>query len=669
VLTQATNIDDLMRRHLELVIRLHDGAYPALALEAALSALQHEPPSSESPLLQFLIHPVLTTVCRSDAAALQFRQHLEANRELRQGAQWWLRFYLDGRASESADSTADRSGELLRQLMVVREFLERQPSSEQVNEKGTGTSRPPDGAMLRLKGSEPVPFSLHALPLPPGCTRCVVVEPTGEARVTRIHVRLGRWGRLDQAPIVGQVVPGAKAALDAAQQYLAGSGCAPIDGLQAEVLVEGMFRPIQGESLALAVFVAAVSARLRLAVPSHWAFSGAIGTSSADSPAGAVMPVNEIRAKLHSCGQAGCLHLMVPAHLLPEGVGQLAHGPCALAAVTTTVEAVERVLPEHCLPESPRVAGWREYLGQFLQSLLPGDWLKGDWLRRPEGDWLRRPEGDWLRRPEERTTTEQVNGDGACPLFARHRAFRLVVPCFFALMLTERWLLGDYLIPEHYLGVYRAPVWLAVVLGGLAAAVMAGTIYASLRVVDRLLDEGATVNWWVAAALLLAGCALAWLPAQWLIRDPLAPPPREVYLEHRTIQGWKDTTVLFLYALIFFVSPYSRVRLAERAASARRFRWAREILEGRRWANATFPVASVPLLVVIASVALMGLGYLDWQSLTDPSRVGSGPENGPWRAIHIIGRSQLYLISCIAVLWWLGRSAHRVLPAGAEDTK
>jgi len=595
VLTQATNIDELLRRHLELVIRLHDGGYPALALEAALSALQHEPPSAESPLLQFLIHPVLTTVCRSDAAALHFRQYLEAGRELRQAAHWWLRLNLDGL---EANATADHGDELQPQLATVREFLEREPS-----------------------GGQPSP---PAMPLPPGCTRCVVVEPSGEARLTRIHVRFGKWGRLDQAPIVGQVVPGARAALDAAQQYLAGSGCEPIDGLQAEVLVEGMFRPIQGESLALAVFVAAVSARLRLPVSSQWAISGAVGSSSADSPAGAVMPVNEIRAKLYSCAQAGCLHLMVPAHLLPESVGQLAQGPCALAAVTTTVEAVERALPEHCLPESPRVAGWREYLGQFLQSLLPGDWLR------------------------------------------RHRGFRLVVPCFFALMLTERWLLGDYLIPEHYLGVYRAPVWLAVVLGGLVAVIMAATIYASLRVVDRLLDERATVNWWVAAALLLAGCALAWLPAQWLIRDPLAPPPRGAYLEHRTIQGWKDTTVLFLYALIFFVSPYCRVRLAERAAAARRLRWAREILEGRRWANATFPVASVPLLVVIASVALMGMGYLDWQSLTDPSRAGSGPENGPWRAIHIIGRAQLYLISCIAVLWWLGRSAQRVLPAGGE---
>jgi hypothetical protein len=232
-------------------------------------------------------------------------------------------------------------------------------------------------------------------------------------------------------------------------------------------------------------------------------------------------------------------------------------------------------------------------------------------------------------------------------------------------MLTERWLIADYLVPEYYLGVRRAPLWLAAFCGGVAAAALAGTLYASLRVVDRLLDCEAIVNWWLAAALLLAGCVLAWLPAQALIRDPFATPPRGAYFEHRTLQGWKDTAVLFLYALIFFVSPYTRVRLAERAGAARRLQWVREILEGRRWAHATFPAATVPLLVVIASVALMGFGFLDWQALTDPSRAGSGPGNGPWRAIHVIGRAQLYLLSCIAVLWWLGRSASR---AAAGDS-
>jgi hypothetical protein len=516
-----------------------------------------------------------------------------------------VQFYLDSIALDAAGRGDEHRKE---QLVAVCEVLQREPPTEE----------------------GPAP----AATLPPGCAQCVVVEPQGGARLTRVHVRFGNWGRLDQEPLVGQAVPGARAALDAARQYLAMSGCAPIDDLPAEVLVEGLFRPVHGESLALAVFMAAVSARLKMPVPADWAFTGAIGTPSADSPAGAVMPVNEIQAKLTACGLAGCSRLMVPAHLLPDSAGPITAGPCRLEPATTTVEAIQRVLPAHRMAEAPRVVGWREYGACFLRALVPGP----------------------------RSAVQPTPAPA-------HRVYRLAVPCFFAAMLTERWLVADYLIPEYYLGVYRPPVWLAVALGCLAAAVIAATFYASLRVVDVLLDREVTVNWWIAAAMLLAGCTLAWLPAQALIREPSAPPPHGIYFEHRTLQGWKDTTNLFLYGLIFFVSPYTRVRLAERAAAARRLRWAEEILAGRRWANATFPVTTVPLLVVIASVALMGMGYLDWQSLVDPSRAGAGPLNGPWRTIHILGRAELYLLSCIAVLWWLGRSMHRVVPPDARKSR
>ncbi len=196
--------------------------------------------------------------------------------------------------------------------------------------------------------------------------RCVIVEPSGRAQVTRVHVRFGQGGSLDHAPGMGLTVPGAEVALDAARQYLAASGCRSIDGLQAEVLVEGVFRPIRGESLALAVFVAAVSARLQMPLPAEWAFTGAIGTPSVDQP-GPVMPVNEIVAKLSACGAGGCSHLMVPSGLLPDSARGRAGGPCELEAATTTAEAIERVLPEHRLPEVPRAAGWAESIRCFLR--------------------------------------------------------------------------------------------------------------------------------------------------------------------------------------------------------------------------------------------------------------------------------------------------------------
>ncbi|MHC4178899.1 MAG: hypothetical protein ACYSWU_15410 [Planctomycetota bacterium] len=342
------------------------------------------------------------------------------------------------------------------------------------------------------------------------------------------------------------------------------------------------------------------------------------------------MPVDEIRAKLAACSEAGCSRLMVPAYLLVDPARQLVHGQCALEAVTTTVEAMERALPQHRFPESPRVVGWREFISHFMKAIVPWPISRGEPLRH-----------------------------------LRHHTYRTVVPLFFAGMITERWLFADYLVPEFYLGVHRPPVWLAIVMGCLAAATITVTVYASMRVVDLLLDRGATVNWWLAASVLLAGCVLAWLPAQPLIRDPLAPPPRGMSWEHRTFQGWKDTVVLFLYALIFFVSPYTRVRLAEGAAAARRLRWAREILEGRRCANAIFPAATVPLLVVIASVGIMGLGYLDWQALMDASRAGSGPDNGPWRAIHLVGRAHLYVLSCAVALWWVAHSTHQAIRGAA----
>jgi hypothetical protein len=601
---ETTNIDELMRRHLELAVRSYDAGYLVPAMEAALAALQHEPPSCESPLLQFLLHPALTAIYRDGPAEAELRRYLQSNGESRRAALWWVRFYLQG--SEDDAGAEHLEGLPRGQLAELAELLEREAGEEQV--------------------------ALRLTPLPPGCARCVLVEPSGQARLTRIHVRFGKWGRLDQDPIVGQAVPGAKAALDAARQYLAAAGCESIDGLQAEVLVEGLFRPVHGESLALAIFVAAVSARLQMPVPGHCAFTGAIGTPSVGSPAGAVMPVDEIRAKLAACSQAGCSHLMVPAYLLPEATRQFVHGQCALESVTTTVEAIEWALPHHRFPESPRVVGWREFLSQFMRAMIPRPTHRGDPLRH-----------------------------------RRHRAYRTVVPLFFAGMITERWLFADYLVPEYYLGVYRPPVWLAILLGSLAAAIIAATIYASMRVVDLLLDRGTTVNWWLAAGVLLTGCVLAWLPAQPLIRNPFAPPPRGVSLEHRTFQGWKDTVVLFLYALIFFVSPYTRVRLAEGVAATRRLRWVREILEGRRLANATFPAATVPLLVVIASVGIMGLGYLDWQALMDASRAGSGPGNGPWRAIHLVGRAHLYVLSCAAALWWLGHSTHQAIQGAGEN--
>ena len=201
---------------------------------------------------------------------------------------------------------------------------------------------------------------------------------------------------------------------------------------------------------------------------------------------------------------------------------------------------------------------------------------------------------------------------------------------------------------------------------------LASVVKASLRVVDRLMDVGAQASWGLTAGAILAGHVLVWLLVQVLIRDPFAPPPRGVFFEHRTFQWWKDNTVSYLFLLFFFVGPYTRIRLAERVANAGRWVWAADILAGRRWSWATFPATSVPLLIVIAAVAIMGLGFLDYQSLVDPTRAGAARGNGPWRTVHIIGYCHLYVGACMAVLWWNAKTSaqlgrHRTTRPPASD--
>lgn len=603
--TELINLDAVLARHLQLAVRLHNAGHSHLALEVTLSALAHEPPSAESRLLQFLVRALLAEAGGGETpAGEQVRRRLEADAALGRAAAELARFYLDetADAGEGGDEPIDAAAR--QALSSLVDSLAAEPLG------GPG---------------EP---AADAKALPPGCARGVVVERDGTGRMTRVHVRFGNWSDLDGQLVVGQVVPGARAAIEAAAQYLDKAGCEPIAGLQAEVLVEGLFRPITGESLALAVFAGAVSARLGMALPASWAFTGGVGSTSADSAASEVMPVDEIRAKLAACGQAGCERLMVPAHLLPAAAADGVGGACRVETAATTAGAIERVLPAHRLPDPPAEAGWGEFLGQFVRSMVPGGRAGEPGRALPHG------------------------------------AYRAAAAGLFAAMVTERWLFGDYLVAEYYEGVWRAGPVLAAAVGCLAAALVAAVTYASLRVIDRLMDRGRIAAWWRAAAALLLGHVAVWLVAQVLIRNPLAPPPRKLYWEHRTLQWWKDTTALFLYALLFYVGPYVRVRLAERAASAGRLRWAREVLAGRRWAEATLPVATLPMLIVIAAIALMGLGYLDWQSLIDPARAGAGSMNGPWRTIHIIGRAYLYVASCAAAFWWMAKAGRRAVRGG-----
>lgn len=573
-----------------------------IATEVLLACLDHAPPSRDSEAVRLLVNGLLVPAAtRAEPSRVwaDYRARLAADRPLRHAVAWWVRYLAEQGETPLPDDR--RPAETA--LAATLQFLKTD---------GPGVCTPAS--------------------LPAGCARGVVVMPSGEARMTRVHVRFGQWSGFGDGNVIGQPVPGADAAVTAARQHLAAAGCESIDHLQAEVWLEGLFQPVQGESLSLAVFIAAVSVRLRMPLPNDWAFTGALGRASVDSPAGPIMPVNEIQAKRDACSRSGCRHLAIPAHVLPKEALSSPNEACAIEPMATTGQLTERLLPGHALPENPRPSGNRALVRRLAQTLRPIH-----------------------SGPEQASSTGQ------------HAAYRWVVPGLFGVMLTERWLLGDYLIPEYYEGVGHPPVMLAAALGAAAFAVLAAGFYAVLRLPDRSLDEGELVDWRRAAGALLVIHLLSWLAVQPLIRNPFAPPPHALFFEHRSLQWWKDAGALYLFALVFFLSPYTRIRLAERAAAAGRLRWAREILEDKRWATASLPISSVPVLIVIAAVALAAFGFLDWRALTDPSRAGAGQRNGPWRTVHIIARAQLYVLSCTAALWWISAATSWVTRAHSRD--
>ena len=601
-------IDDPLERHHELAVRLLDDGYPAHSLIVCLDVLRHEPPRRKpSKTMRLLIHLLLTLrdAEADPVRARPLRSFLAGEDEVRKEVLGHVEHYL-GRQSRSA---AETDGEAVRVENVLRELRE-----------------------LTSAMSEPAPPSRT----PPGVANAMYVDPDdGSGRMTRIYVRFMQREELVGPDVVGQPIEGVSDAVRAAKAYLVRAGCADsLDDLQVEVLV-GYFRPLVGESMTLAVFLAAVSAYLRMPLPEDWAFTGGVRGGSFDrdgSQAAPVMPIDHLEIKLRVCAEAGVRQLMVSAHLLEsDWLGGPADG-CQLERVESLAPAIEKVLPQHCLPE-PKAARCGEALRVFLGSVFPSP------------------------RPAPREGPVVAGSHGP------HRLFLWLAPLFFAAMFTERWLVSDYLIPDFYRGVTKLPLLWAIVLGSVAGLLIALTAYAALALPDRLLDRGLVASWWQIGIFLFAVHVAAGVLVQFSLRTPFAPPPRGLYVEHRTLQWCKDWTVTFLYLVVFYVNPYTRVRLAERAAAAGRSAWARRILEGRLWTRAAMPIAVPTLLTVIAAVAIMGLGYLDWQAVLDSSRAGAGPENGPWRIIHILSKDFGYTISCFLLLAWFYSRQHQLLRA------
>ncbi|MFO7906358.1 MAG: hypothetical protein R6U98_27120 [Pirellulaceae bacterium] len=585
----AMNIDGLLQAHFELAVSLKLECRDELALHVALAALRHQPPASGDDLIRFLVwailHPAVTNSAEGSVA-----RSLIAFPTARREALHWTQSLRNELAQEGEVSDACL-------LDSVASFIE---------------SLPPAVSKVSLPS------------LPPGCVNGIVVLRSGKACLTRVHVRLSERSCWDQGFLIGTPVPGANEAMSAAATYLRQAGCPPIDGMQAAVIVEGLFSPIEGRSLSLAVFMATISARTNTALPGKWAFTGSPArVAMAPATSSAVMPIDELRAKLSACREAGCELLIVPEHNLPADKDFGAPGNCRIHPTSTTAE-LSKLLPGHEFPVSPRIAGAVESLFVMIPRRHP--YNSSDWPKN------------------------SVSG---------HPIFVIVTSLLFATLVTERWLLGDYLVKEYYTGVHRAGPWLATVLGSLAAALVGGGVFLALRLPRSLLRRGAAVRWTTVAVMLLGVYIATWVLVQPMIRNPLAPPPHGRFFEHRTLQWWKDSGVLFLYTMIFFVGPYARLIAAEGARQSGRSVWARDILRGERWACLAPSVCQPFALTVIASIAIMGLGYLDWISLTDGTRAGA---DAPWRTIHIVGRAQLLVISCLALLWWYARHWHFVPP-------
>ncbi len=593
-------VRDLMSRHLELAVRLLQDGHGTHALDVALGAIRYDAPSGVSPMMQFLVASVLTRFSERTTAGETLRWRLRSSPEVR--------------------------------TEVGRHFSGYERYQQQLKAAGvTAPSARPaqvDRLLAALAAFDPQGASEDTPPVaPPGAVNVVYVGRGGQAQCTRMYVRLGWWQALDAVKVVGHEVPGAALSLQEAATYLKAAGCEPIDALRAEVLLEGVFGPVKGQSFGLALFVGIVSAQLGLPVPADWAFTGAIGRSSAGDTGGSpapVMPVNELMAKYEAAQRAGMRALLVPGHLVSaDAQFEVAHAAdgCRFESVFDTSRTVERILPSHRLPADPEVAGWRHTMEALVPALRCK--LKGS----------------------------------SPPHFPSHSVFRVVTAVVFALFCLEHWAIGNYLTADFYQGVERLAPALAWPLGLFASLAVGVVTYAVLSTPGPLMARNMIPCWWRSGALLLGGFVLAFLLIQPILRDPFAPPPGGAFLEHRSFQSGKGIGVIYLFAVIYFVSPFYRVSLAEYVRQTGRRVWATDILEGRRWAEASFPLVELKTLITVAAVAIMGLGFLQYGTLKDEARVGHGDF---WRTADVIGLSFALVFVVVILLWWVARSAARI---------
>ncbi|MBN1420512.1 MAG: hypothetical protein JXP34_17165 [Planctomycetes bacterium] len=591
----------LLARHLQLASRLLCAGRTDLAARVAAGAVENEPPSLSDGALPFLIETILAPALDGGAGG---RASLAMDPDLLARLRAAADLYVDLAERQARAVGGELCAEKARLGREVAEAL----AAESADRSGEGGCARPD---------------------PPGVARVLYVLPHagGAAECRRMFVRIERGSAPDPIPS-GHPIPGAERAVAAAAAYLDGAGCDPIEGA-VECLIEGVLGPIEGESFGLPLAVAAISYRLGFPIPAEVALTGSVGLPGRQDFRGSdavLLPVNELVAKVRAAARAGVARVIVPSNLYigaeaRDAIARVPDAP-AIERAASIRDAVEATMPGHAFPDPPRVAGWRE----TLRGLRPA--------RRKEGEAT-----------------------------ARRRILPIASGLYFAWLVVERALIGEYPIDVYYAidvdhaSTGRAPIGIA-----LAATAIAALLVGFL--VCRLLSRGATLAargilpcWRRESILVLAGFLAAAALLSPVLRPAWASPPAGLLHEHRTLQVAKDFIFCAVFVALFFLGPVHRIDLAMLLEAKGRRRWAREVIAGERWTEVAFPLLRVWLLVVVASIAIVGFGVLAWYNIAWSERIDSAD---PWHTLHILAQIYSLVAGGIAIVGWYAVARARI---------
>jgi hypothetical protein len=569
-------LEDLYARHSALAGRLVQRGDPVRAASVCLGMLDKFTPRPTSAPLRLLVEGVLRLLLHpaQEGPPGLLRQRLLRDTIIREQCSRALRRYL-------AFSRLDGDQRLL---------------AEQAQKALAAMAKD-----AHLATSEP------AWPPIPGIARVayVPIEQHGPAQCRRLYVRPDEAGDFSH-PTVGTLCPGR--GVEAARSYLEAAGAEPIGGHAIEILIEGWFDEVCGESFALPLAVALISAHLGTALPDDIALTGALSLTGEPRPDGSdilVLPVDEIARKCEAALAAGCRRIYVPEHLEPGAAfcEQLAERGCQVIPVATLAEVLRQLFPDHAAAATPVLATPRE----MWRALAVRD-----------------------SQPPTRLQWVSALTTGA--------------------IVFERGFVGEYLVRPQY-----APF--AVGFGAnLLAALLVGT--ATWHLVDlprRLTSSHPLPRWSTAASATAMACGAAWGLFQIFLPPMLhlPPPPHNQLVEHRSFQTFKDLAAYAFFTSLFVLSPAYMLQSAHRLEKSGRRRWALELVAGRLGRGVAGPAADPRTLTIIAACGIAAMLPFDIISTLPRSmRYGS---DSPWHTIHIQVRDVGLAVAAAGFIVWFAK--------------